>query len=56
MLSILFIADLLGSFLRRANRAQYTEVPFQTVVEDEIANVDLPSVQGIAEDEGINFK
>ncbi|KAF8831110.1 hypothetical protein HHX47_DHR1000096 [Lentinula edodes] len=47
--------DSVGVFLcshgSRANRAQYTEVAFQTVVEDEIAIVDLPSMQGVAEGE-----
>ncbi|KAJ3918095.1 Utp21 specific WD40 associated putative domain-containing protein [Lentinula edodes] len=42
--------DSVGVFLW-ANRAQYTEVAFQTVVEDEIAIVDLPSMQGVAEGE-----
>ncbi|KAJ3812423.1 Utp21 specific WD40 associated putative domain-containing protein [Lentinula aff. lateritia] len=42
--------DSVGVFLW-ANRAQYAEVAFQTVVEDEIATVDLPSMQGVAEGE-----
>jgi hypothetical protein len=37
----------------RANRAQYGEVSFQTVSEDEITNVNLPSSQGLAEEEGM---
>jgi hypothetical protein len=37
----------------RANRAQYGEVSFQTVSEDEITNVNLPSTQGLAEEEGM---
>ncbi|KAJ4487730.1 Utp21 specific WD40 associated putative domain-containing protein [Lentinula aciculospora] len=37
-----------------ANRAQYTEVAFQTVVEDDIAVVDLPSMQSVAEDEALD--
>lgn len=36
----------------RANRAQYAEVSFQTVADDDIADVALPSMQGTAEDEG----
>ncbi|KAJ3868324.1 Utp21 specific WD40 associated putative domain-containing protein [Lentinula novae-zelandiae] len=42
--------DSVGVFLW-ANRAQYTEVAFRTVVEDEIAIVDLPSMQGVADGE-----
>ncbi|KAF5389950.1 hypothetical protein D9757_003621 [Collybiopsis confluens] len=45
--------DSVGVFLW-ANRAQYTDVAFQTVVEDEIANVELPSMQGVAEDEALD--
>ena len=37
----------------RANRAQYAEVSFQTVVDDDITDVTLPSMQGVAEDEGV---
>jgi hypothetical protein len=37
----------------RANRAQYGEVSFQTVADDDIIDVSLPSMQGAAEDEGM---
>lgn len=36
----------------RANRAQYAEVAFQTVADDDVIDVSLPSMQGTAEDEG----
>ena len=36
----------------RANRAQYSEVSFQSIVEDDVVDVALPSMQGVAEDEG----
>lgn len=36
----------------RANRAQYAEVSFHSVGDDEIAEVALPSMQGTAEEEG----
>ena len=36
----------------RANRAQYVDVPFQSVTEDDFTDVNLPSVQGEAEDQG----
>jgi U3 small nucleolar RNA-associated protein 21 len=39
--------------LFRANRAQYAEVSFQTVTDDDITDVLLPSMQGVAEDEGM---
>lgn len=39
----------------RANRAQFTEISFQSVSDDDIANVALPSTQGVAEDEGKNI-
>lgn len=39
----------------RANRAQYAEVSFQTVADDDITDVSLPSMQGDAEDEGTFF-
>ncbi|KAF9063827.1 Utp21-domain-containing protein [Rhodocollybia butyracea] len=45
--------DSVGVYLW-ANRAQYSEVAFQTIIEDEIANVDLPSMQGVAEDEALD--
>ncbi|KAF5373929.1 hypothetical protein D9758_000754 [Tetrapyrgos nigripes] len=37
-----------------ANRAQYSEVSFQSISEDDIAVVGLPSLQGIAEDEALD--
>jgi len=37
----------------RANRAQYAEVSFQTVADDDIVDVSLPSMQGTAEDEAL---
>ena len=39
----------------RANRAQYAEVSFHSVGDDEIAEVALPSMQGTAEEEGRCF-
>ncbi|KAG6897135.1 hypothetical protein C0992_003915 [Termitomyces sp. T32_za158] len=45
--------DSVGIFLW-ANRAQYAEVSFQTVTDDDFTNVNLPSVQGDAEDEALN--
>lgn len=36
----------------RANRAQFSEVSFQSVTDDDIVDAALPSMQGIAEDEG----
>lgn len=40
---------------RRANRAQYADVSFQSVSdEEEVAEVSLPSMQGTAEDEGVS--
>ncbi|KAJ3972683.1 Utp21 specific WD40 associated putative domain-containing protein, partial [Lentinula raphanica] len=44
--------DSVGIYLW-ANRAQYSEVAFQTVIEDDITVVDLPSMQDVAED-GVN--
>lgn len=38
--------------LLRANRAQYSEVSFGSIVEDDVLDVSLPSMQGVAEDEG----
>lgn len=43
---------ILSSPLCRANRAQYAEVSFQSVADEDIADVALPSMQGVAEDEG----
>lgn len=36
----------------RANRAQYTDVSLQGIVDEDVADVALPSIQGSAEDEG----
>ncbi len=38
--------------LYRANRAQYSEVSFGSIVEDDVVDVSLPSMQGVAEEEG----
>lgn len=43
--------DSVGVYLW-ANRAQYADVTFQGIADDEVTNVALPSVQGEAEDEG----
>lgn len=43
--------DSVGVYLW-ANRAQYAEVTFQGISDDEVTDVALPSVQGEAEDEG----
>ena len=40
----------------RANRAQYAEVSFQTVTDDDLSSVNLPSMQGVAEDEGTLYR
>ncbi|KAJ3736079.1 Utp21 specific WD40 associated putative domain-containing protein [Lentinula guzmanii] len=45
--------DSVGVYLW-ANRAQYTEVAIQTVIEEDIAVVDLPSMHGVAEDEALD--
>ncbi|KAH9484417.1 U3 small nucleolar RNA-associated protein 21-like protein [Psilocybe cubensis] len=44
--------DSVGVFLW-ANRAQYAEVSFQSISDNEIFDVALPSVQGVAEDEAL---
>lgn len=36
----------------RANRAQYSEVSLHGVVDDEILDVSMPTVEGSAEDNG----
>jgi hypothetical protein len=41
-----------NTILRRANRAQYGEVSFKIIPDDETAEIALPSLQGLAEDEG----
>lgn len=41
-----------NKYLYRANRAQYSEVSFGSIVEDDVVDVSLPSMQGVAEDEG----
>ena len=43
-------------FFHRANRAQYSEVPFQSIVEEDVTDVSLPSMQGLAEDEGTSTR
>ncbi|EMD38277.1 hypothetical protein CERSUDRAFT_113446 [Gelatoporia subvermispora B] len=45
--------DNVGIYLW-ANRAQYSEVSFQSVVDDEVVDVSLPSMQGVAEDEALD--
>ncbi|KAF5369178.1 hypothetical protein D9615_009977 [Tricholomella constricta] len=45
--------DSVGIFLW-ANRAQYAEVSFQSVTDDDLLDVNLPSMQGVAEDDAIN--
>ncbi|KAG6908774.1 hypothetical protein DXG01_003386 [Tephrocybe rancida] len=45
--------DSVGVFLW-ANRAQYAEVSFQTVTDDDLSDINLPSMQGVAEDEALN--
>ncbi|KAI0333500.1 Utp21-domain-containing protein [Cubamyces sp. BRFM 1775] len=44
--------DSVGVYLW-ANRAQYSEVSFQSIVEDDVVDVALPSMQGVAEDEAL---
>ncbi|KAG5635440.1 hypothetical protein H0H81_011247 [Sphagnurus paluster] len=44
--------DSVGVFLW-ANRAQYTEVSFQSVTDDDLSEIHLPSMQGVAEDEAL---
>ncbi|TFK30167.1 Utp21-domain-containing protein [Coprinopsis marcescibilis] len=45
--------DSLGVFLW-ANRAQYAEISFSGIVEDDVVDVALPSVQGTEEEEALN--
>ncbi|KAJ7046979.1 Utp21 specific WD40 associated putative domain-containing protein [Mycena alexandri] len=45
--------DSVGVYLW-ANRAQYAEISFQSVSDDDIADVQLPSMQGVAEDEALD--
>ncbi|KAJ7273299.1 Utp21 specific WD40 associated putative domain-containing protein [Mycena rebaudengoi] len=45
--------DSVGVYLW-ANRAQYAEVSFQSVTDDDIVDVALPSMQGVAEDEALD--
>ncbi|KAG6831361.1 hypothetical protein H0H87_005372 [Tephrocybe sp. NHM501043] len=45
--------DSVGVFLW-ANRAQYAEISFQTVTDDDLSNVNLPSMQGVAEDDALD--
>lgn len=46
--------DSVGVYLW-ANRAQYGDVSFRTVTEDEIADASLPTMQGEDEDEGLTM-
>ena len=39
-------------FIFRANRAQYSDVSFQSISDDDIVEVKVPTMQGTAEDEG----
>ncbi|KAJ6525623.1 Utp21 specific WD40 associated putative domain-containing protein [Mycena capillaripes] len=45
--------DSVGVYLW-ANRAQYAEISFQSVAEDDINDVKLPSMQGVVEDEALD--
>ncbi|KAF8809021.1 Utp21-domain-containing protein [Phlegmacium glaucopus] len=45
--------DSVGVFLW-ANRAQYAEVSFQSVSDNDVFDVSLPSMQGLAEDEDLD--
>ncbi|KAL4246072.1 Utp21-domain-containing protein [Abortiporus biennis] len=45
--------DSVGVYLW-ANRAQYSDVSFQSIREDEVVNVSLPSMQGEAEEEALD--
>ncbi|RPD66386.1 Utp21-domain-containing protein [Lentinus tigrinus ALCF2SS1-7] len=45
--------DSVGVFLW-ANRAQYTEVPLRSIAEDDVVDVSMPSMQGVAEDEALD--
>ena len=38
---------------RRANRAQYTDISFRSITEEDMERVNFPSVNGSAEDEGL---
>ena len=40
----------------RANRAQFVELSFRSVADDDIADVTLPSMQGTTEDEGFQIR
>ncbi|OJT09103.1 U3 small nucleolar RNA-associated protein 21 -like protein [Trametes pubescens] len=44
--------DSVGVYLW-ANRAQYSEVSFGSIVEDDVVDVSLPSMQGVAEEEAL---
>lgn len=49
----LFVLLLLTKYIPyRANRAQYDDISFKGISEDEIDEVNLPSMQGAEEDEG----
>ncbi|KAI0707610.1 Utp21-domain-containing protein [Earliella scabrosa] len=45
--------DSVGVYLW-ANRAQYAEISFQSIVEEDVVDVSLPSMQGVAEDEALD--
>ncbi|KAI0934749.1 hypothetical protein AcV5_006491 [Taiwanofungus camphoratus] len=45
--------DSLGVYLW-ANRAQYSDFIFQSILDDDVAEVSLPSMQGTAEDEALD--
>lgn len=49
---VLLYKLLLISHYTRANRAQYSEVSFQGVSDDDVSAVNLPSMQGAEEDDG----
>lgn len=39
-------------FISRANRAQYSDVLFQSILDDDITDVNVPSMQDTMENEG----
>ncbi|KAH9945893.1 Utp21-domain-containing protein [Epithele typhae] len=45
--------DSVGVYLW-ANRAQYAEISFKSIVEDDVVDVAMPSMQGVVEDETLN--
>ena len=53
VITIAFTSSFASSLAsHRANRAQYAEVPLQSVAEEDVVDVSMPSMQGVAEDEG----